>query len=505
MCMIPVRGEPCVSCRVRDKECTFLIGPTARKRKRPDAGPSSQPERSREPSSSVGLDWDAAPSPRVPLQPRTDDGVPLDDEAEDEETHFVGLGFFGLLPRDAGAATFSRHATLAFRQVSSDPRRPAYFIKHPSLLYGRGPSSASAALDEVRRLCAPVAPDIPARALHLFTTITLPALPFVHPRRLAQSNPPALVAGIVAHCTSYIPEIRHLHRALWQQALLALEDEYRQPRLRTLQLALLILTSRPSENVGQREIGLARAAGKLLERFFSVHAITAPQGELTRLAALEGILADLEAFEDGLPDPLRSTTGLAPTGVRSFQLSLCGLYVITHRTIIEALPSGGVHISLAHSRALDACERLSALVLSLTDADRAAFWMPYSSHHISNAASLLLRLALAHTDGALACTASLVHGLVDMYSTTRWDIAEAALRRIAVVLAVGSRELPLAETYRTVADTLGMSAAPEGEATDQLLESLGVGQADWLDADLSWLDSAMLFGALDSAGLSEVV
>ncbi|TXT10488.1 uncharacterized protein COLE_04422 [Cutaneotrichosporon oleaginosum] len=584
MCMIPVRGEPCVSCRVRDKECTFLIGPTARKRKRPDAGPSSQPERSREPSSSVGLDWDAAPSPRVPLQPRTDDGVPLDDEAEDEETHFVGLGFFGLLPRDAGAATFSRHATLAFRQVSSDPRRPAYFIKHPSLLYGRGPSSASAALDEVRRLCAPVAPDIPARALHLFTTITLPALPFVHPRRLAQSNPPALVAGIVAHCTSYIPEIRHLHRALWQQALLALEDEYRQPRLRTLQLALLILTSRPSENVGQREIGLARAAGcahllglhmdssvwalpawevsvrtqiwwtlfihdkwpallygrpsnlhhsnynvplpsvgedassasflatcrltliadKLLERFFSVHAITAPQGELTRLAALEGILADLEAFEDGLPDPLRSTTGLAPTGVRSFQLSLCGLYVITHRTIIEALPSGGVHISLAHSRALDACERLSALVLSLTDADRAAFWMPCKSPP-SNAASLLLRLALAHTDGALACTASLVHGLVDMYSTTRWDIAEAALRRIAVVLAVGSRELPLAETYRTVADTLGMSAAPEGEATDQLLESLGVGQADWLDADLSWLDSAMLFGALDSAGLSEVV
>lgn len=102
-----------------------------------------------------------------------------------------------------------------------------------------------------------------------FTSLTLPALPFVHPQRLAAAfeggRAPALVAGIVAHCTSYIPEIRTLHRALWQQALLALEDEYRQPRLRTLQLALLILTSRPSENVGQREIGLARVSCERLD------------------------------------------------------------------------------------------------------------------------------------------------------------------------------------------------------------------------------------------------
>jgi hypothetical protein len=143
-----------------------------------------------------------------------------------------------------------------------------------------------------------------------------------------------------------------------------------------------------------------------------------------------------------------------------------------------------------------------------------------SSHHISNAVSLLLRLALANTDGALQCTAALVDSLVATFTQTRWDIAEAALRRIAVVLAVGTRELPaLGTTYRTVANVLGMSVgelaglsrqlttAPDepGTATDQLLESLGIsGQADWLDTDLSWLDSAMLFGALDSAGPNDL-
>jgi len=100
-----------------------------------------------------------------------------------------------------------------------------------------------------------------------FKTITLPALPFVSAKRLdlacraENGGPPvpyALLAGIVAHSTVYIPEIVPLHKSLWSQALLALEDEYRQPRLRVIQLALLILTSRPNENHGQNEIALAR-------------------------------------------------------------------------------------------------------------------------------------------------------------------------------------------------------------------------------------------------------
>lgn len=76
--------------------------------------------------------------------------------------------FFSLVPKDSSAAptpSFSRQATLAFRQVSSNPRLPAYFVKHPSLLYGRGPSTAIAALEEVCRLAASVGHDIPAQAM----------------------------------------------------------------------------------------------------------------------------------------------------------------------------------------------------------------------------------------------------------------------------------------------------------------------------------------------------
>lgn len=42
LCMIPVRGEPCVSCKTRRKECTFSMPPTARKRK-PRPPPTSAP------------------------------------------------------------------------------------------------------------------------------------------------------------------------------------------------------------------------------------------------------------------------------------------------------------------------------------------------------------------------------------------------------------------------------------------------------------------------------
>lgn len=63
MCMIPVRGEPCVSCKARRKECTFLIPPTARKRKRKDEEASS--DRARAASSSDGGRGSAA----LPITP----------------------------------------------------------------------------------------------------------------------------------------------------------------------------------------------------------------------------------------------------------------------------------------------------------------------------------------------------------------------------------------------------------------------------------------------------
>lgn len=94
-------------------------------------------------------------------------------------------------------------------------------------------------------------------------------MPFINSKRLVASCevgeadasfPHALVTGIIAHGTPYMPILRSIHRDLWRDTLLALEDEYRQPRLRTIQLELLIRTSRPSENTGQSEIGLARVS-----------------------------------------------------------------------------------------------------------------------------------------------------------------------------------------------------------------------------------------------------
>lgn len=195
------------------------------------------------------------------LQPQDDPGSLELDDADDAESHFVGTGVFSslTLPSSRVSSAFTREGSLSFRQVSRDERHPAYFIKHPSFLYGRAPNSG---LDAFRQVCARVPDGTVERALDALVRITLPAFPFISaPRLLASSRSTprfALLAGIVAHCTSYLPDIAPARKELWAQALLGLEDEYRQPRLRTLQLAILVLCSRPSENAGQCEIGLGR-------------------------------------------------------------------------------------------------------------------------------------------------------------------------------------------------------------------------------------------------------
>ncbi|KAL1406677.1 hypothetical protein Q8F55_008383 [Vanrija albida] len=699
LCMIPVRGEPCVSCKTRRKECTFHLPPTTRKRK-PKGDAAAAPKESTSqpyalptagswltptaggPSMTSGVRGTSSVSPGssaaagapvpnnngpYPLSPYAQDslrgiaraphlqrypsppsnphastrdalvhqalsgGVELPpsldpaDDAEDE-SHFVGSGaFFGLTLRNPAAegvasATFARQATLAFRQVSASSRLPAYFIKHPSLLYGRGPSSAQKAFEMVMEEAAAVGDDMLNKALGKFTLVTLPALPFVNAKRLEAAcaglggNGPvpfALLAGIVAHATPYINELRPLHKQLWSQGLVGLEDEFRQPRLRTIQLALLILSSRPAENVGQSEIGLARAAGaahllglhmdptnwtlplwersvrkrlwwtllihdkwraliygrpsnlhksnynvtlptlhdadgapglspstrlsyeafiatcrlteivdKLVDEFYTVQAVVnAPTG-VTRLARLEEIRAQLDEFERTLDPELQvrwsqgSASEAVPTGVKSFQLSVFGVMVVTNRLVIESLTDmRAPHSLIALNNGLVACQRLAELVSNLSTADRDQFWMPYSSHHISNCVSLLLRIALCDVHGeyhlvesATQYAVSLVDALVAAYLGWTWDVAEAALRRIITLLLLASRELPmLSNAYTAVAKALNIPVTGSDEAplsADQLLESLGLGvggvTSSWLETDLSWLDSGLLYGALES-------
>lgn len=97
----------------------------------------------------------------------------------------------------------------------------------------------------------------------------LPAAPFIDARRLDGACagrpeygpvPFILLASLVAHSTIYFADWLPSARAVWSNVLQGLDDDYRLPRLWTIQSALCILNSRPAENAGQGDIGLARVS-----------------------------------------------------------------------------------------------------------------------------------------------------------------------------------------------------------------------------------------------------
>lgn len=114
-------------------------------------------------------------------------------------------------------------------------------------------------------------------------------------------------------------------------------------------------------------------------------------------------------------------------------------------------------------------------------------------------------------DSATQYAISLVDALVAAFLGWTWDVAEAALRRIITLLLLASRELPmLSNAYTAVAKALNIPVTGSDEAplsADQLLESLGLGvggvTSSWLETDLSWLDSGLLYGALESTAIPD--
>ena len=72
-----------------------------------------------------------------------------------------------------------------------------------------------------------------------------------------------LISGIMAYCTVYFPQLRPKLVTLWSLVINALDDDYRQPRLRTIQTALCLFIARPAENSGQNEIQLMRVSCRL--------------------------------------------------------------------------------------------------------------------------------------------------------------------------------------------------------------------------------------------------
>ncbi|GAA5875375.1 hypothetical protein JCM3774_002968 [Rhodotorula dairenensis] len=153
---------------------------------------------------------------------------------------------------------------VGFRQVSNDPATPVFFISPPTLMYGY-------LAPESKRLwqsaCSVLGPGAPQRLVEIYLSRSQPALPVLGMQTFAQTDPAelaemgisyALLTSLIAHATSYIYEIRTVHKHLWRQVILPLEDEFRKPSFQTIQTAIVILTSRPAINVAQNHIAMGR-------------------------------------------------------------------------------------------------------------------------------------------------------------------------------------------------------------------------------------------------------
>lgn len=57
-----------------------------------------------------------------------------------------------------------------------------------------------------------------------------------------------------------MPTLRLLHQQLWAHVINAIDAEFRQPRLMTLQLVLILLSSRPGVNFAQSDMTLSRVS-----------------------------------------------------------------------------------------------------------------------------------------------------------------------------------------------------------------------------------------------------
>jgi hypothetical protein len=193
--------------------------------------------------------------------------------------------FRGLTLREINNATETlpnRPGMVQFRQVSADPAHPAYFVRHPSLQYGQAPENGKAAWDKVTELCSHLGNGTLSQALAMYVDLgfgkltdslrvtLLHALPIINYPQFEQACrgqegsgpiPYALIAATMAHSASYMATLRPLHQPLWAHVLNALDAEFRQPRLQTLQLSILLLSSRPGVNFAQSDITLSRVSG----------------------------------------------------------------------------------------------------------------------------------------------------------------------------------------------------------------------------------------------------
>lgn len=113
----------------------------------------------------------------------------LEEDNDDQEYHFLGSdAFSALILKATGSATTSQPSGgLSFRQVSSDPKYPVYFVKHPSLMYGRTSNNGRMVYETILRLCEGVCQDVSLKAASVVRRYTLPALPIINSKHLEDS------------------------------------------------------------------------------------------------------------------------------------------------------------------------------------------------------------------------------------------------------------------------------------------------------------------------------
>jgi len=106
----------------------------------------------------TATDWQIMHPPSLDLEENGD---------LEQESHFLGAGAFSSIGLGATFPPPTSGATgsLSFRQVSSDPRYPVFFVKNPSLLYGRTPNTGKAVFEAACQLTESLGKDIPSTSI----------------------------------------------------------------------------------------------------------------------------------------------------------------------------------------------------------------------------------------------------------------------------------------------------------------------------------------------------
>jgi len=172
------------------------------------------------------------------------------------------------------------------------------------------------------------------------------------------------------------------------------------------------------------------------------------------------------------------------TRAGSFQLTMLGMKAILHRLELDMIDrscSGHV-MATVFKTALTAASEIVQFVMELSSTDRAMFWMPCASnssdqttvlrssdtfHHMSNAGSLLLRIATETRQlEPVLCTQAVdlakmyCQSLASYWRDEQWDMADETLKRLAEpAFTVGRDCYGAREIYLTISNALGYHVA----------------------------------------------